>query len=142
MKGVERKDALPPVMPVGGKKRCTMCKAYKNVSFNTKESDFSTTLHTRKNGKAQRYWRGKCKACYNAYRAKQGKSTTTWWVAEQNARDIAATRLIKAAPNVFLPLFIEELVKKYKELGLSDQDIQRRIEYRTKYVKVYIQQLG
>jgi len=125
--------AIGPDIPPGGKRRCTNCKQYKSVG------NFHTVLHTLVDGTKKRYWRSQCRACTNS--ARKGKTTSTWWNEENTARDRAATRLIQAAPNVFLPLFKEELMKEYKGLGLTDQEAEARLEYRTRYVKEYIRRL-
>lgn len=134
MQGIRDETAIEPEVPPGGKRKCNKCKEYKYVY-----KDFSTVIHTLKDGTKKRYWRSRCRQCTNA--ARRGKSTSTWWKEEINARDKAATRLIRAAPSVFLPLFQEELLKQYKRLGLTAREAEARLAYRIRYVKEYIRQL-
>ena len=134
MQGIKDDSAIGPDIPVGGKRKCVKCKEHKEV-----HEHFSTVIHTLKNGTKKRYWRSRCKDCSN--KARRGKSTSTWWKEEISARDKAGTRLIRAAPSVFLPLFKEELLKEYKRLGLTAREAEARLAYRTRYVKEYIRKI-
>lgn len=134
MRGIRDYTAIDAEPPPSGKKRCTVCRQYKPIEY------FSTNIHKLADGTKKRYWRGRCNTCHNESR--RGKSTSTWWKEEALARDKAATRLIQAAPSVFLPLFVDELQKQYKRMGLTEPEAEARLGYRTRFVKEYIKRLG
>lgn len=132
MQGIPEPEIPLPPIPPGGLKRCSYCKEYKEV----KKDNFSTMIHTLSTGEKKRYWRARCKDCERVTRKKY---SPTWTQNEKDARDRAATRLIKIVPRLFLPLFIEELQKSYRKEGLTNEELEDRLEKRTRYVKLFIQ---
>lgn len=126
MQGAERFDIPWPDAPPGGKRRCNGCKQYIECNRDT----FGTVIHYLSNGQGKRYWRSKCRRCeINSRKKPTGKKS--WLPGEERARTRAVTRLIKMAPELFLPIFVEELQKE----GLSPVRIKARTAYLNNYIK-------
>lgn len=133
MKGVQGEE-YPFEPPPGGLKRCSGCREYKHYT------EFPKLIHYNKSGKKYGL-RGRCYRCQNILRnEKNWKNTSTWSSEEKRARDRACTSLIKQVPLLFKALFIVELRKEYEKLGMSESEIQARLEYRTRYLNVYAKQ--